>query len=72
MHIASAVKTPVVALFGPTNPRQWGPYENGIKNIVLSKVTEFKLGRGSTNKSGGMDLIEVDEVIDSVNKILNS
>ncbi|HIE25769.1 TPA: glycosyltransferase family 9 protein [Candidatus Poribacteria bacterium] len=26
MHLAAAVKTPVVALHGPTNPAQWGPW----------------------------------------------
>jgi heptosyltransferase-2 len=26
IHVASAVKTPVVAIFGPTNDRAWGPY----------------------------------------------
>jgi ADP-heptose:LPS heptosyltransferase len=26
MHLATAVKTPVVALHGPTNPAQWGPW----------------------------------------------
>jgi heptosyltransferase-2 len=26
MHIALAARTPVVALFGPTNERAWGPY----------------------------------------------
>lgn len=62
MHIASAVRTPVVALFGPTNPAHWGPYPNGRANRVLSKVTEFKLGRGSTNKAGGMELITVEDV----------
>lgn len=70
MHIASAVKTPVIALFGPTNPAQWGPYSNGKKNIIHSKVKEFKIGSGSTNKDGGMELIEVDEVVASVKEIL--
>jgi heptosyltransferase-3 len=35
MHIASAVKTPVIALFGPTGESTWGPY--GENHIVLSK-----------------------------------
>ncbi|MFQ6042938.1 MAG: glycosyltransferase family 9 protein [Candidatus Poribacteria bacterium] len=26
MHLAAAVKTPVIALHGPTNPAQWGPW----------------------------------------------
>ena len=35
MHIATAVKTPVVAVMGPTDPGQTGPY--GKNNIVLYK-----------------------------------
>lgn len=66
MHIASAVRTPVAALFGPTNPVHWGPYPNGRANQILSKVVEFKLGRGSTNRSGGMDLLSVDDVVSAV------
>ncbi|KPK91075.1 hypothetical protein AMJ80_07685 [bacterium SM23_31] len=66
MHIASAVRTPVIALFGPTNPVHWGPYPNGRANRVLSKITEFKLGRGSTNRAGGMELITVEDVKSAV------
>jgi len=40
MHIADAVRTPVIALFGPTNPVQWGPYPNDMPNIVISKNNE--------------------------------
>lgn len=40
MHIAAAVKTPVVALFGPTNHSVWSPY--GEDNIVLTKEMPCK------------------------------
>ncbi|MBI4000663.1 MAG: glycosyltransferase family 9 protein [Nitrospira defluvii] len=38
MHIATAVGTPVVALFGPTDPRRTGPYGRG--HLVLSHAVE--------------------------------
>jgi heptosyltransferase I len=38
MHIAAAVGTPVVALFGPTDPRRTGPYGKG--HLVLSHAVE--------------------------------
>src|SRR3990172_2330533 len=38
MHIAAALKTPVVALFGPTNPGLTGPYGDG--HIVIRKEME--------------------------------
>ena len=69
MHIASAVGTPVVALFGPTNPVHWGPYQNGKTNRVLSKVKEFKQGRGSTNNKGGMDMITVEDVLKAISEV---
>ncbi|MDR2603734.1 MAG: glycosyltransferase family 9 protein, partial [Desulfovibrio sp.] len=36
MHLASAVGTPVIALFGPTT-REWGFYPAGERDIVLEK-----------------------------------
>jgi len=69
MHIASAVRTPAVALFGPTNPVHWGPYPNGRANQVISKVKQFTLGRGSTNKSGGMEDITTNDVKEAIDRL---
>ena len=35
MHIANALKTPVIALFGPTNPLRTGPFQE--PSVVLKK-----------------------------------
>ena len=40
MHIAAAVNTPVIALFGPTGESTWAPY--GSNHIVLSKALSCK------------------------------
>jgi heptosyltransferase-3 len=40
MHIAAAVKTPVIALFGPSSESMWSPY--GKKHIVLAKDMECR------------------------------
>ena len=35
-HLASAFKTPVVSIFGPTNEKNWGPWKGKYKVIGLS------------------------------------
>jgi len=40
MHIAAAVRTPVVALFGPTDPAEWGPWGEG--HVVLYKGVDCR------------------------------
>ena len=40
MHIAAAVGTPIVALFGPSNPEEWGP--RGERVTVLYKGLECR------------------------------
>jgi predicted lipopolysaccharide heptosyltransferase III len=42
MHLAAAVGTPVVALFGPTEPELWRPWGEG--HVVISRHAEC--GRG--------------------------
>lgn len=35
MHLSIAVKTPTVALFGGSNPKQWGPMQG--KHVIIAK-----------------------------------
>lgn len=66
MHMAAAVGTPVVGLFGPSNPLEWGP--RGPKISVIYKGLDCRqcfhptCVRGEENC---MRRISVDEVLDA-------
>jgi heptosyltransferase III len=73
MHIAAAVGTPVVALFGPTNPAEWGPWGDG--HITLYRGVDCRqcwwssaCVRGEGNCLGQ---ITVDEVMVAVRQAWN-
>ena len=71
MHLAAAAGTPVVALHGPTNPSQWGPWGKGhtILHVDLPCSPCLNLGfeYGCTALSDGtspcMHTIQVDEIL---------
>jgi heptosyltransferase-3 len=71
MHIASAVKTPVIALFGPTG-EEWVPY--GKDHIVISKDMPCKpCKKGSCEGiplRECMTAIKPEDVKEAVSKIL--
>lgn len=67
MHVAVAVGTPVVALFGATNPARHGPY--GTRNTVLrAPVAPLPPGRRPTDAEGeaAMRAIAPAEVLNAV------
>ncbi|MBP2654183.1 MAG: rfaQ 3 [Firmicutes bacterium] len=70
MHIANALKTPVVALFGPTDPKGWGP--RGERDIVISKNVECSpcWGKGECSFNRCLAEIPADEVVVATKKIL--
>ncbi len=39
LHIASALKTPTVALFGPTSEKNWGPWRNERAQVVAQNIS---------------------------------
>jgi ADP-heptose:LPS heptosyltransferase len=36
MHIAAALRVPVIAVFGPSSPRLWGPYPPDPRHVVVA------------------------------------
>ncbi len=71
MHVAAAMGTPVVGLFGPSDPTVWGP--DGQGHVTISKGIDcrpcFPRGcqRGEANCMGQ---IELDDVIPLVERML--
>ena len=71
MHIASAVGTPVVALFGPSNPREWGPRGGSVE--VIYKGLDCRACFHPTCQRGEqncMRLISIDEVMMAVTGLM--
>jgi len=71
MHIASAVKTPVVALFGPTDPEFTAPC--GVNNVVIEKelfCSPCFQRRCPRDYHECMDLITVEEVFQAARNLL--
>jgi len=72
MHIAAAVGTPVVALFGPSGEFNWGPWGEGHR--VIKKDWECrpcgKDGCGGSKRSRCLDEISEEEVLREVFEIL--
>jgi heptosyltransferase-1 len=78
LHLAVALGTPAVALFGPTDPARNGPYHLGESgavapsDIVLRSpraITTYK--RGDQSDASMLDL-EVDSVFDAVRRQLEA
>jgi predicted lipopolysaccharide heptosyltransferase III len=71
MHMAAALGVPVVALFGPSNPAEWGP--RGARTEVLYKGLDCRRCFHPTCTRGEescMRLITVDEVFAAAAKLL--
>jgi ADP-heptose:LPS heptosyltransferase len=69
MHLAAAVETPVIALFGPTDPARTGPYGAG-HTIIKAELScsPCLLKKCSTKKC--MEDISLQQVFAAVEKNL--
>jgi ADP-heptose:LPS heptosyltransferase len=71
IHLAAAVGTPVVAIFGPTDPSRVGPY--GGRHVVLRKEIDCsRCTRRACVRDGlCMQAIGVSEVFEAVRAVVN-
>jgi ADP-heptose:LPS heptosyltransferase len=44
LHLAAALRTPVLGIFGPTPPERYGPYPASCKNTRVLVAPEKNLG----------------------------
>ena len=75
LHLASALGTPVVGLYGPTDPARNGPYggESQDKSIVVRNPSKSETTyRRGASYSSPMLSITVDQVADAVARLLNA
>jgi heptosyltransferase-1 len=71
MHIAAAVSTPTVALFGPTDPSRTGPYGQG-HSVIRTGIDCSPCFKKECDTVRCMKEITVDDVFEAVREILES
>jgi heptosyltransferase-1 len=70
MHLAAALKIPVVAIFGPTNPARNGPF--GTRSAVLRNASSVTDHTRRREPEQGLLEITVAEVVGAARKLLQS
>ncbi len=70
MHLAAALKIPVVAIFGPTNPARNGPF--GTQSLVLRSAGSTTDHTRHREPERGLLEITVGEVVTATRKLLRN
>jgi heptosyltransferase-1 len=70
MHLAAALRVPVVALFGPTRPERNGPYET--RSVVLRSPKSLDNSSHTDHPDEGLASIPPAAVIDAADQLLES
>jgi len=73
MHIASAVKTPTVALFGPSSEEAWGPWNNPHGRVIAKHFPCRPCnldGCGGSKVCDCLEQLSVDSVFNEVMRLL--
>ena len=72
LHIASAVKTPVVALFGPSSELNWGPWMHPQSIVLTEKMPCrpcFKDGCAGSKMSDCLFSMQVRSILSAIKQL---
>ena len=73
LHLSSATKTPVVAIFGPTSEETWAPWRNP-NSIVVTKSMPcrpcYMPGCGGSGRSDCLETLELKSILQAVNTLM--
>jgi lipopolysaccharide heptosyltransferase II len=69
MHIAACAEVPVIAIFGPTDPKRCGP-RNGQNQIVSADVDCLKCYKKTCDDMVCMDKLDVDHILNKAELFL--
>ena len=75
LHIASALKTPVVAMFGPTSEQNWGPWMHPKARVVSQKFSCrpcYQDGCGGSKMSDCLFSIPIDAILSALDDVFES
>jgi len=73
LHLASALKTPVVALFGPTSELNWGPWQHPQSRVAVQPMTCRPCcmdGCGGSKKSDCLVTLPMAKVLAAVRELV--
>ena len=70
LHLAAALRVPVVAIYGPTDPARNGPY--GTRRMVLRSPQSFTTHARKTEPDEGLRAIGSDAVVAAARELLDS
>ncbi len=66
LHMATALGTPVIGLYGYTDPKRVGPYR-GPRDLIIDRYSRpGETVPSAETRSGNMEKIEVDEVLQKI------
>ena len=66
LHIASALETPVIGLYGYTDPKRVGPYRTSHELVVDRYSRPGETVPSTESRTGNMERIEVKEVLEKL------